>query len=90
MYLIVWCRISKNQFRVLHSRIRSEPPPSPPSKNIDADIMCGFVLGQISRVIFTKPTIALQRRPLIQIILAVKGRELRVKNPKKIQQEIID
>ena len=37
MYLIVRCRISKNQFRVLHSRIRSstalcwsEPPPSLP------------------------------------------------------------
>ena len=75
MYLIVWCRISKNQFRVLHSRIRSstvlclsEPPPSPPSKNIDADTMCGFVLGQISRVIFIKPTLALQRMPLVKII----------------------
>lgn len=30
--------------------------------------MCGFVLGQISRVIFIKPTLALQRMPLVKII----------------------
>ena len=34
--------------------------------------MCGFVLGQISRVIFIKPTLALQRMSLIKITF---GRE---------------
>ena len=47
-----------DQNRPLHSH----------SKNIDADTMCGFVLGQISRVIFIKPTLALQRMPLVKII----------------------
>ena len=79
MHLIVRCRISKNQFRVLHSRIRSstalcwsEPPPSLPFQEYRRWYHVWFVLGQISRVIFIKPTLALQRMSLIKITF---GRE---------------